>query len=79
MKFAAGHLRKVMKEGRWSQSELARRSGVSQAVISRLCREVRTNPGIETVNSLAETLGIDPFELLEKEEEESGLATAGAA
>jgi transcriptional regulator with XRE-family HTH domain len=43
----------------WSQVELAKRSGVSQAQISLLESGERTNPGVLTLNALEQALGLE--------------------
>ncbi len=50
----------------WSQAELARRSGVPQATISRI--EARKTAGVsfETLEKLAKALGCDPGYLIVK-------------
>ena len=50
----------------WSQAELARRSGIPQATISRI--EARKTAGIsfETLEKLARGLGCDPGYLIVK-------------
>ena len=50
----------------WSQAELARRSGIPQATISRI--EARKTAGIsfETLEKLATALGCDPGYLIVK-------------
>ena len=53
----------------WSQAELARRSGIPQATISRI--EARKTAGIsfDTLEKLAYALGCDPGFLIVREEE----------
>ncbi len=50
----------------WSQAELARRSGVPQATVSRI--EARKTAGIsfDTLEKLAKALGCDPGYLIVK-------------
>jgi transcriptional regulator with XRE-family HTH domain len=43
---------------RWSQAELAERTGVTQAVISRLESGVQRNPTTDVLRQLALTLGM---------------------
>ena len=42
-----------------SQSELARRSGVKQSVISDIENEKTLNPRVDTIMALAEALGFE--------------------
>lgn len=42
----------------WSQNELATRSGVNKAIISRAFNDV-TNPTIDTVEKLLKPLGLE--------------------
>jgi transcriptional regulator with XRE-family HTH domain len=51
----------------WSQSELARRSGVSQAFISSLEGGRRTKASTDTALALARALGVTVDELLREE------------
>jgi len=53
-------LRDLRKIRGWSQSELARRSGVSQSVISRLESGVIEAVSFENLERLAEALECDP-------------------
>jgi transcriptional regulator with XRE-family HTH domain len=55
---------RVAKE--WNQTELAKKSGLSQKVISNLERagELRIHPTIETLSSVADALGVPAFILL---------------
>jgi len=57
-------LRRYRERAGLSQAELARRSGVSQSIISRL--EAGTTPAImlQTLDRLATTLGVEPGTLL---------------
>ncbi|MDX2206036.1 MAG: helix-turn-helix transcriptional regulator [Gemmatimonadales bacterium] len=50
-----------------SQSELARRSGVALRTISRLCRNETASVALETLDSLATALGVEPGELIARE------------
>ena len=47
------------------QAELARRSGLDTATISRIERNKQTNPTTDTVQRLAAALGIKPVELMQ--------------
>ena len=55
---------RVAKE--WNQTELAKKAGLSQKVISNLERagELRIHPTIETLSSVADALGVPAFILL---------------
>jgi len=59
-------LRRYRKRAGLSQAELARRSGVSQSIISRL--EAGTTPAVilQTLDRLATTLGVAPGALLRR-------------
>ena len=59
----------VMRTERgWSQSELARRSGVSQSFISQLELGTRTQAQASVLVALAKALGVTVDELLREEE-----------
>lgn len=49
-----------------SQSELARRAGVSFATINRICGNVTAQVSLETLDRIAEALDVDPGDILER-------------
>jgi transcriptional regulator with XRE-family HTH domain len=57
-------LKKYRKIAGLTQEQLARKSGVDLAVISRLERGLRRQPAYETVVRLARALNLEPEELL---------------
>jgi len=50
-----------------SQSELARKSGVSIRTISRLCTNSTAQVSLGTLDKLAAALGVEPGELIARE------------
>jgi transcriptional regulator with XRE-family HTH domain len=56
------NVRACLLERRWSESELARRSGVSQKQINNIVRQ-RTGCGVELLHELGRALGV-PYWLL---------------
>ena len=50
-----------------SQTELAKRAGVSFATVNRLCTNATTQVSLSTLDAISEVLGIEPGELLERE------------
>ena len=57
-----------LREARgWSQRELARRAGVRQATLSAIENEQTTGIDFETLERLAEALGVDPAFLIAKQ------------
>lgn len=56
----------MRKTRRWTQEELAARSGVSQSFISALETGVRKHPGIETLRSIAIAFGLPVEEVIRK-------------
>ena len=65
---ALGRNVKRLREGLgWSQSELARRSGVSQGFVSRLESGESTQALVGAVQALARALGVTVDELLREE------------
>lgn len=75
----------LMEQHGWSQSELSRRSKVTQSTISRIINAVGRGPEWSTIEALAHALGVDPGELasgtpaLESDAEiEVGLVDPGA-
>jgi transcriptional regulator with XRE-family HTH domain len=49
-----------------SKEELARRAKVSPTTIRTLEKGEDTNPQLRTIRALADALGVDPFDLLER-------------
>jgi DNA-binding Xre family transcriptional regulator len=52
-----------------SQSELSRRSGVSYVTINRMCNNLTEGVSLRTLDALARELGVEPGDLIEREEE----------
>ncbi len=59
-------LRELREVKGWSQAELARRSGVNQAVISRLESSETQSIKFPNLEKLAKALGCDPGYLIVK-------------
>lgn len=55
-----------------SQEELARRSGTTLATINRIETETQINPKLETIQKIAEGLGITVTKLLEDNSVKAG-------
>jgi transcriptional regulator with XRE-family HTH domain len=70
-------LKNFRESSKWSQTELAKRSGVPQSLISYIETGSVTNTGIETLQKLARALGITVAELLEDEDAKSPTGTCG--
>lgn len=51
----------------WTQTKLAKETGLSQSFISRLCRD-QENPSVKTIKLIAYALGIEPEELTDEED-----------
>jgi DNA-binding Xre family transcriptional regulator len=58
-------LREVLEKRAMSQSELARKSGVSFATINRLCTNSTAQVSLGTLDRLCTTLGVPPADLLD--------------
>ena len=58
------HLRTVRTRHGFSQQELAERSGLSRAILSRM-EKGRSEPGLPTLKRLASALQVSPAALLE--------------
>lgn len=71
----ATRVRALRIERDWSQPELARRSALSNAMVSMVERGERT-PSLEALAALAGALEVDPAMLLAHDED--GSVTAGA-
>ena len=50
-----------------SQSELARRSGVSLVTVNNIANNRTSQVSLKTLASLAQALGVEPGELLERD------------
>jgi transcriptional regulator with XRE-family HTH domain len=48
----------------WSQQELAKQSGVSQSMISHIERGDKPNPGVVTVQKIADALDVSIMDLI---------------
>jgi transcriptional regulator with XRE-family HTH domain len=59
----ARNIRYLMKRAEWSESELARRSGVSQKSINNILNLVHS-PKLETVDAIAEAFGLTGWHLI---------------
>jgi len=60
----AASVRTLMGAHGWSQSDLARRSGVAQRTISNVLRPETGSATIETVVALAKAFQVEPWALL---------------
>lgn len=65
-------LRELLEKLGLSQSELARRSGVSFATINRMCTNATSQVSLETLDKLADALGVAPGDLIAKEPAKRG-------
>jgi transcriptional regulator with XRE-family HTH domain len=62
---------KKLREGRlWSREDLSGRSGVSADQIGRIERGVTESPHMRTVRGLVEALGVEPTELVRKDDDD---------
>jgi transcriptional regulator with XRE-family HTH domain len=59
-----GNLRRLMQRRDFQQAELAKRSGLSEATISRILSGEQRNPTAETLRALARALGVGVADLL---------------
>ncbi len=57
------YVREMRKMRKISQKELAAKSGVSQQSISQIERDPKSNPGIRTVEALAQAMGLGVMDL----------------
>lgn len=60
-------LEALMSKHRLSQTELANRSGVSQPAINRILKERAKHPRKETLQKIADVLGVTPDQLMGQE------------
>lgn len=68
MSHIGGNLRRIRDNVKLSQQELAEKSGISKAQISRIENGTQTNPSIQTVISLATALNTTMEEIIFGEE-----------
>jgi XRE family transcriptional regulator, master regulator for biofilm formation len=71
-------VQRLRKERGMTQSELAERAGVSQAIISRLENKVRTNVNADVLKGLAKALGCTTDYLVGMHEDEDSESWAAA-
>ena len=62
-------LAELLDEKQMTQSELARRSRVSQVTVNAIANNRTTRVDLATLDALSRVLGIQPGELLEREPE----------
>jgi putative transcriptional regulator len=65
-------LAELLEEKGMTQSELARRSGVSQVTVNAIANNRTTRVDLATLDALSLELGVNPGELLEREEPRKG-------
>ena len=65
--YIGDRLREIRKRSLMTQEQLAERSGVAVSTIIRIERN-RVEPQGSTIRKLAEALGVDPHELVKREE-----------
>lgn len=59
----ADNLRRLRKERRWSQEDLALEAELHRTFVAHVERQVR-NISVDNIEKLARALGVHPFELL---------------
>lgn len=57
----------IRRARKWSQAELGRRSGVSQATISRIEAGKTAGVDLRTLDKLSDALGVEPADLIRRE------------
>ncbi len=65
-------LRELLEEKGMSQSELARRSGVSFQTVNGMVGNRTTRVDLSTLDALSKALGVEPGDLLEREPRRKG-------
>ena len=60
-------LRELLEKLDLSQTDLARRAGVSFATINRMCTNATSQVSLETLDRVASALGVEPGDLIIKE------------
>ncbi len=61
-------LREILEERDISQSELARRAGVSFATVNRICTNATAQVALETLERISAALDCAPGDLIERED-----------
>lgn len=59
------NVRSIMDRDDWTTADLAEAAGMSASYLSQLMNGHR-NPGFESLEAIAEALGVDPSELISK-------------
>jgi len=67
MKFIGAKLKQVREKRFLSQRDLAQKAGVSPTTILHLETGESPNPRLSTVRRIAEALGLDPNDLVDRE------------
>lgn len=60
-------LRELLEKRGITQSELARLSGVSFATINRLCTNATAQVSLDTLDRIANALGVEPGDLIARD------------
>lgn len=60
-------LRELLEQAGINQSDFARQAGVSFATINRLCTNATAQVSLETLDKVADALGVQPGDILERE------------
>ena len=58
------YIRKLREDKRWSQRDLEKKSQVDQGTISKIERDETSNPGLDTILSLAKVFKVHPMSLI---------------
>lgn len=56
-------LRELRERRGWSQAELGRRAGIAQSIVNRLESGQTRSPSLDTLEQLAQALGVAPGSL----------------
>lgn len=67
------HIKKLRKEKKWSQDEMAEKSGLTPAYLSAVERGI-ANPRLDTIKKLATGFGIPTSELFAFERKDSSIS-----
>ena len=66
MKVIGAKLKRIREDRLLSHRELAKRAGVSPTTVINLENSQGNNPQLRTIRKIAEALGVDPFEFIER-------------
>jgi len=65
-------LRELLEEHEITQTEFARRAGISFATVNRLCTNATAQVSLDTLDKIAEALGVEIGDIIERDAKRKG-------